>query len=115
MASGGDEVVTLRLLLRAGERVGGARATLLAEDELELARRPQPLRGVRPEGRARLVQAQRAQEVAPEEACFARHLARLRHRPPHPVASVYCAASKHPRGRSSPDDPANGGDFVTIR
>src|SRR3954466_12247009 len=109
MASGGDEVVTLRLLLRAGERVGGARATLLAEDELELARRTQPLRVVRPEGRARLVQAQRAQEVPPEKACFARDLARLRHRPPHPIASVCRGASKPPRGRSSPADSANGG------
>src|SRR4051795_7474038 len=99
MASGGDEVVTLRLLLRAGERVGGARATLLAEDELELARRPQPLRGVRPEGRARLVQAQRAQQVAPEETRFARDLARLRHRPASPRRFRVLGSRKAPPGR----------------
>src|SRR5947209_2077908 len=113
--SGGDELVALRLLLRGGERVGGAGGALLAEDEAHLRRRAQTLGTVRTEGRARLVEAQRAQHVAMEVARLARHLAALRHRPPRPPSGLGGAAWNHPRGHSSPPDPANGGEFVTRR
>src|SRR4051794_18318020 len=71
--------VERRLLVGRGEGVGRARAALLAEDERHLARWAQPLRGIRAEGRAGLVEAQRAQQVAPEEAIVARDLLTLRH------------------------------------
>src|SRR3954447_1562724 len=83
--SGSDEVMPLRLLLRARERVGGAGGALLAEDEAQLLGRAQAVRAVRAEGRARLVAAQRAEQISMKEARLARHLAALRHvlhRPP---------------------------------
>ena len=55
------------LLLGGGERPGGARAPLLAEHEAQLLRRFQ-LGLVGTEGRARLLELERAQEVDPEEA-----------------------------------------------
>src|SRR5213596_1199267 len=86
--SGSDEVVAPRLLLRARKGVGGARAALLAEGEAQLARRTQALGGVGAERRARLVEAQGAQQVAPEEARLAGHLAALRHVPRRPPTSI---------------------------
>src|SRR2546423_9230879 len=82
--SGGDELVALGLLLRGRERVDGPRGALLAEDEAHLLRRAQPLRGVRTEGRARLIEAQGAEQIAMEETRLARHLAALRHLPRRP-------------------------------
>src|SRR5688500_1969101 len=70
--------VQRRLLLRGGERPRGLAPALLAEDEAELGRRPQPLRVVGAEGRARLVEREGAQPVAPEEALLAAHLRCLR-------------------------------------
>ena len=52
------------LFLSRGERPGGAGAALLAEHEAQLRRRFQ-LRLVRTEGRARLLERERAQEVRP--------------------------------------------------
>ena len=65
------------LLLRRRERPRGLAPALLAEHEAQLARRAQPLRMVGPERRARLVECERAQPVAPEEAILAGHLPRL--------------------------------------
>ena len=73
------------LLVRAGEGPRGRGAALLAEGEAQLARRAQAVGMVRPEGRAGLVEVQRAQQVAAEVAVVARDLLRcgttLRH--PH--------------------------------
>src|SRR4051812_21593837 len=113
--SGGDELVALRLLLRGRERIGGPGGALLAEDEAQLLRRPQPLGVVRTEGRARLVEVQGAEQIAMEEARLARHLAALRHVAVSTSVRVGGAAWNHPRARSSPGDPANGGEFVTYR
>ena len=66
------------LLLSGRERPRGLAPALLAEHEAQLARRPQPLRMVRPERRARLVECECAQTVAPEEAILATHLPDLR-------------------------------------
>src|SRR4051812_19127467 len=78
-ASSTTSGVERRLLVgrREGER--RARAPLVAEDEGHLARWPKALRGIRAKGRARFVQAQGAQQVAPEEAILARDLLTLRH------------------------------------
>ena len=65
------------LLLGGRERPGGLAAALLAEHEAQLARRAQALRAVGPEGRARLVELERAEAVAREEALFTRDLAAL--------------------------------------
>ena len=64
------------LLLSARERPGGLAAALLAEHEPHLRRRPQPVRMVGPERRARLVEFEGAEAVAGEEALLARHLRR---------------------------------------
>src|SRR5215207_5581730 len=66
--------VERRLLLGAGEGPRGLRAALLAEGEAQLPRRPQALGMVGPEGRAGLVEGQRAERVAPEVAGLARDL-----------------------------------------
>ncbi len=62
--------VQRRLLLRRGKRPGRARAALLTEHEPQLRRRAQ-LGIVGTEGRAGLVQVERAEQVAPEEAVLA--------------------------------------------
>src|SRR4051812_5834045 len=72
------------LLLGVGERPGGGRPTLLAELEAQLPRRPQPLRVVGAEGRARGVLRQRAEHVAAEVALLAARLLALRARLRHP-------------------------------
>src|SRR3954447_2069971 len=72
--------VERRLLVGRREDVGRTRPALLAEYEGHLARWPQPLGGIRTEGRAGFLEAQRTQQVAPEEAVLARDLLTLRHR-----------------------------------
>src|SRR2546428_7146011 len=54
------------------------RPSLLAEDERQLLRRPQPVRMRRPEGRARLFVLKRAEHLLVEEAVFAARLLRRR-------------------------------------
>src|SRR3954466_1353283 len=90
------------LLLRRRERPRRLRPALLAEGEAQLARRPQTVGMVGPEGRARLLEVERAQEVASEVALLARHLLRgsanlrhLLHRPPR----------RHPRSRNGGIQP----------
>ena len=63
------------LLLRGGKRPSGTRAALLAEHEAQLLRWFE-LRIVRPEGRTRLCQLERAQQVDTEVALLAAHLLR---------------------------------------
>ena len=58
------------------ERPGGLAPALLAEDEAHLGRRPQAVRVIGPERRARLVELERAEAVAREEALLARDLLR---------------------------------------
>ena len=72
----GRSAVQSSLLLGARERPGGLAAALLAEHEPHLRRRPQPVRMVGPERRARLVELEGAEAVAGEEALLARHLRR---------------------------------------
>ena len=67
------------LLLRVRERPGGLPATLLPEHEAQLLRRPQPLRMVWAEGRAGLLERQRAEHVLAKEAVFAADLLDLPH------------------------------------
>ena len=64
------------LLLGAREGPGGLAPALLAEDEAHLGRGPQAVGMIGPERRARLVQFQRAQALAGEEALLARDLLR---------------------------------------
>ena len=64
------------LLLSRRERPCGLAAALLAEHEAQLRRRAQPLGVIGPERRARLVELERAQAVAGEEALLARDLLR---------------------------------------
>src|SRR4051794_4309424 len=116
----GPSAMERGLLLRRGERPRRLRAALLAEGEAQLARRAQTVGVVGPEGRARLVEVERTEEVAPEVALLARHLLRgsanLRHlldRPPrrHPRSWN----GRHPtRRRRGPATalPANAGDFA---
>src|SRR3954454_144797 len=91
------ELMALRLLLRARERVGGAGGALLAEDEPQLLERAQAVRGVRSEGRARLVEAQRAEQIAMKEARLARHLAALRHVLRRPTSALRMGMESPPR------------------
>src|SRR3954447_10186451 len=81
---------------RARARPAGG--TVLAEGEGHLARWAQPLRGIRAEGRAGLVEAQRAQQVAPEEAIVARDLLTLRH--PSNILRVVSEAGIEPDPRA---------------
>src|SRR5437867_9213148 len=62
------------LLLRGRESPGGLLPALLAEQEAQLARRVQPLRAVGAERRAGLVEIERAEAMAREEALLARDL-----------------------------------------
>ena len=74
------------LLLGRGERPGRARAALLAEDEAQLLRRFE-LGLVGTEGRARLRQLERAEQVDAEVALLA---ADLRRGPPVWAAACSC-------------------------
>src|SRR3954447_10758358 len=96
------ELMALRLLLRARERVGGAGGALLAEDEAQLLGRAQAVRGVRPEGRAWLVEAQRAQQIGMKEARLARHLAALRHVLHRPPSALRMGMESPPRREVTP-------------
>ena len=120
--------VQRRLLLSRRERPRGLAAALLAEDEAQLARRPQPLRMVGAERRAGLVECECAQSVAPEEAIVATHLPRLHvpccQLPPTPPSRLdhrtsgkqsapgSARATPEPANRTlfgaSPQIPANG-------
>src|SRR4051812_45767007 len=82
--TGAGSAVERGLLLGVGERLRGRRAPRLAEGEAQLPRRPQPLRVVRAEGRARRVLRQRAEHVAAEVALLAARLLALRARLRHP-------------------------------
>src|SRR3954470_2850845 len=79
------------LVGRREDEGGGAHSALVAEDEAHLARRPQPLGSVRAEGRASLVLAQGAQQIAPEVAILAGDRLALRH-PVHALQLVDRAA-----------------------
>src|SRR3954452_24230646 len=73
--SGSDELrVNPSLLLRGGKRPRRPGPTLLTEGEVQLLGRAQAVGVVGPEGRARLVELQGAEHVAPEEALLARDL-----------------------------------------
>src|SRR3954470_15291518 len=98
----GGELMALRLLLRARERVGGAGGALLAEDEPQLLGRAQAVRGVRSEGRARLRQAQGAEQIAMKEARLARHLAALRHVLHRPPSALRMGMESPPRRQVIP-------------
>src|SRR3954471_23633174 len=89
------------LLLRRRERPRGLRAALLAEREPQVARRAQAVGMVGAEGRARLVEIERAEQVALEVAVLARHLLRgspnRRHRPtPASSPTPSLAERRHP-------------------
>src|SRR4051794_15635875 len=96
--------VQRRLLLGSRERPRSLRATLLAEVEPKLTRWPQAVRVIRAERRARLVQIERAQQVAAEVALIARDLLRcctaLRHCPVRPPSR---------KTRTSPDEATQAG------
>ena len=83
--------VQRRLLLRTRKRPRRLRPALLAEGEAQLAWGAQPVWVIGPEGRARLVEVERAQQVAAEVAVIARDLLRccttLRHFPDRPPQS----------------------------
>ena len=67
------------LLLGVRERPRGLPATLLPEHEAHLLRRAQALRMVRAEGRARLLERERAETVLAKEAVLATDLLDLPH------------------------------------
>src|SRR3954467_6069670 len=94
---------------REGER--RARPALLAEDERPLARWAKALGGIGTEGRARFVEVQRAQQIAPEEALLARHLLTLRH-PAYDLRLVDRRRWKQTLGGPGSPDSANGEYFV---
>jgi NhaP-type Na+/H+ or K+/H+ antiporter len=113
--------VQRRLLLGGRERPGRLRAPLLAEVEPQLARWPQTVRMVRAERRARLVQIERAEKVAPEVALIARDLLRrastIRHCPcllPLVLRSPDARHASRKPGRRAISLPANGVLFVVV-
>jgi hypothetical protein len=69
-ASGGSAVES-DLLARRREGPGNLHPALLAKREAHLPRRPQALRAVGPEGRARAGLCDRAEHVLTEEAALA--------------------------------------------
>src|SRR3954451_18176687 len=108
-SAGGDELVALGLLLRARERVGGAGGALLAEDEAQLLRRAQPVRGVGTERRTWLVETQRAQQIALKEARLARQLAALCHVLHRPPSGLRTGMESPPRREVHPPIPQMAG------
>ena len=87
------------------KRPGGLAPALLAEDEAHLRRRPQPVRVIGPERGAGLVEFQRAQAVAGEEALLARDLlrplgARRRNHCRHDLDRPLRSRLRHRTGRS---------------
>src|SRR5256885_5932377 len=96
------ELVALRLLLGGREGVGRPRGALLAEDEAQLLGRAQAVRAVRAEGRARLVEAQRAEQISLKEARLARHLAALRHVLHRPPSALRMGMESPPRRKVIP-------------
>src|SRR3954452_4307041 len=89
--SSGRLCLQANLFLSARERPADLAPALLAEHEAQLARRPQALRMVGPERGARLVELERAEAGACEEALLASHFFR-------PLRAWRGNDCRHPQG-----------------